>query len=58
MTGPNWYERAYDELVDDLNNGVITQSEFDAGMRDLRDELRAAAEEEAQAAYDNVMGGW
>ncbi|HEY8354573.1 MAG TPA: hypothetical protein VIK69_06100 [Methylophilaceae bacterium] len=58
MTSPNWYERAYDELVDDLNNGVITQSEFDAGMRDLRDELREAAEEEAQAAYDNVMGGW
>lgn len=58
MTGPNWYERAYDELVDDLNNGVITRSEFDAGMRDLRDELRAAAEEEAQAAYDNVMSGW
>lgn len=58
MTGPNWYERAYDELVDDLNNGVITRSEFDAGMRDLRDELREAAEEEAQAAYDNVMGGW
>ena len=58
MTGPNWYERAYDELVDDLNNGVITRSEFDAGMCDLRDELREAAEEEAQAAYDNVMSGW
>lgn len=56
--GPNWYERAYDELVDDLNNGNIARSEFDAEMRELNWQLRSSAEEEAQAAYDNYMGGW
>lgn len=57
MSGPSWYERAEDELVGDLNNGVISESEFHMAMRDLNNELRAAAEEEAAQAYDAYMGG-
>lgn len=56
--GPNWYERAEDQLVDDLNNGLLSRSEFDAEMRELNAQYRQAAEDAAQDAYDNYMGAW
>lgn len=58
MSGPNWFDREEDQLVSDLNDGLITRNEFNAAMRNLREELRQAAQEEADAAYDAYMGGW
>lgn len=56
--GPNWYDRAVDELEADLSDGAISQAEFNAAIRDLNAELRGTAEEAAHAAYNDVMGGW
>ena len=50
------YMQAEDDLVDALNDGQITEAEFRAEMRALRDELQAEAEQAAQDAYDEVMG--
>ncbi|MEW7985330.1 MAG: hypothetical protein AB2748_22415 [Candidatus Thiodiazotropha endolucinida] len=54
----HWFERAEDELVEQLNNGEITREEFNREMRELREDLRAGAEEVAQNAFDDYMGGW
>ncbi|MFI5459057.1 MAG: hypothetical protein ACHRXM_26820 [Isosphaerales bacterium] len=56
----NWnvYEREEDELVRQVNAGEISQKEFDRAMRDLRDETRGYAEEEAERAYNEAMGYW
>ena len=51
-----WFEREEDELVRRVNAGEITQKEFDREMRAMRDEMRGQAEQEAQEAYDRVMG--
>ncbi len=56
--GPNWYERAEDELVESLNNGEITQGEFHMAMRDLRNEVREYAQEAADQAYNDYLGGY
>lgn len=54
----NWFHDAEDALAAALNNGEITKDEFHAAMKDLRAEMRLAAEEAAQEAYDREMGGW
>jgi len=54
----DWYEKAEDELCDALNNGEITEAEFNREMRALADELRGMAEEAAEGAYNDVMGGY
>lgn len=54
----DWFERAEDELIEQLNNGEITREEFNLEMRELRAELRAGAEEAAEAAYNDYMGSW
>ncbi len=54
----DWYERAEQELCDALNNCEITEAEFNREMRALADELRGMAEEAAEGAYNDVMGGW
>ncbi len=56
--GPSWYERAEDELCEELNNGEITLTEYNRAMRDLNDELRQSAQEAADDAYNKTMGGW
>lgn len=56
--GPNWYDRAEQQLVDDLNDGRISQSEFNNEMRELNRDLRQAAEDAAEDAYNSYMGGW
>lgn len=52
------YERAEEQLIDDLNSGRISEADFRAEMRAMRDDMQAEAEEAAQRAYDDVMGGW
>jgi hypothetical protein len=52
------FDRAMDDLERDLEEGVITRQEFDKELRLLRESFQAAAEEEAQRAYDDAMGGW
>ena len=52
----NAYDREEDELVRQVNAGEISQKEFDRAMRDMRDEIRAYAEEEAEGSYNEAMG--
>jgi hypothetical protein len=56
----NWnaHDREEDQLVRQVNSGEISQKEFDRAMRDMRDEIRAYAEEEAERAYNEAMGHW
>ena len=56
----NWnaVDREEDDLVRQVNAGEITQQEFNRAMRDLRDEIRGCAEEDAERAYNEVMGNW
>lgn len=56
--GPKWYDKAEDELTDDYNNGLISLKEFNAGMRQLREEYRAEAEYVAERAREDYYGGW
>ena len=52
------YEKAEDQLVQDLNDGRISRDEFNAEMRAMAQDYRLEAEAAAQAAYDEVMGRW
>ena len=58
MNGPRWYDSAEKQLCEALESGEITDAEFDLEMRNLNDELRGAAEEAAEAAYNDVYGCW
>ena len=53
-----WYEREEDSLVRDFNEGRISREEYNKAMRDLQREVRDAAHQEAQDAYDRVMDGY
>lgn len=55
---PRWYESAVKELEDALEAGQIDDATYRKEMRELNWELRDAAAEHAQAAYDDYMGGW
>jgi hypothetical protein len=54
----NQYEREEDQLDRDLRDGLITQAEFRQQLRELQREQRGAAEEAAERAYNDTMGGW
>lgn len=54
----SWFEREEDELVRRVNAGEITQKEFDREIREMHDEMRGQAEEEARAAYDRIMDNY
>lgn len=58
MNEPDWFLREEQRLYDAVNAGEISQSDFDAEMRYLHDELRSIAEEEAERAYNDVLGGF
>lgn len=58
MMGPNWYERACEELESDYASGLIDYGTFHNAMRDLNDDLRGAAEDAARDAYHDYVGGW
>lgn len=49
----NWYDRAEQEIEDELNNGDIDIKEYHRQMRDLRAEYEQGAQDAAQEAYDN-----
>ncbi len=53
-----WYERAEDEIDQQLADGLIDQKEHQRQMRDLRLEMQGEAEEAAREAYNEAMGGW
>jgi len=52
-------ERAFDQAAEglgyDFEEGIYTLTEYNERMRDLGREYRDALEDEAQAAYDDVM---
>lgn len=56
--GPNWYERACEELEADYAAGVIDYGEFHNQMRELNRELHDAASEAARDAYDDYVERW
>lgn len=56
--GPNWYEKAAEQLEQDYAAGLIDYGTFHNEMRELNHQLQGAAEEAAQDAYDNYMGRW
>lgn len=53
MRDSSWADRAEDELSNDLSNGVINQKEYNAAIRDLRNEYYEDRQRHAQEAYDN-----
>lgn len=53
-----WYERAEDEIDQELADGLIDSKEYQRQMRDLRLEMESEAEEAAREAYDEAMGRW
>lgn len=53
-----WYEKAEDEIDQELSNGLIDQKEYQRQMRELFSEMQAEAEGFAEDAYNEAMGGW
>lgn len=53
-----WYEKAEDEIDQQLADGLIDSKEYQRQMRDLRAEMRGEAEEAARDAYNDAMGDW
>jgi len=53
-----WMDRAEKQLWEAYERGDMSNKEYDAEMRDLRDELQQSAEEAADEAYENVMNGY
>ncbi len=51
MQGPRWAERAAEQMEKAVENGDMTDAEYEEEMRGLRDEVREAA----QDAYDDAM---
>ena len=58
MDPHEYYEQEEERLVEELNNGLITQAEYDAEQRRLRREFREEAEYEADQARDRYLRGW
>lgn len=52
----HWFDKAEQDLHEQLDNGEISNKDFEAEMRYLRDDLRDQAREAAEAAWFNVMG--
>lgn len=58
----NQWEREYKQLEDDHASGLLTREEFNkqaqALDREMREQVRAEAEEAAEQAYNDVMQRW
>lgn len=56
------YEREEEQLERDYQDGLISLAEYNKLLRqmerDYQDEMRGIAEEAAERAYNDVMGGW
>ena len=57
MSGPNW-DRAADQIDTELADGTMSPAEHRAALRDLRDEMHGYADEQAERAYQDAIGGW
>ena len=53
-----WADREEERIERDYAEGLISAEEMRASLRDLRDEMRAEAEEAAEAAYEDHMGAF
>lgn len=55
------YEREEEQLERDLREGLLSQGEYNRALqcmqRDYRDEMRGLAEDAAERAYNDCMGG-
>lgn len=51
-------DREADDLAERFNSGEITREQYDAGMRDIQREVRAAYEEDREAALRDVDADW
>lgn len=56
--GPNWFEKASEQLEKEYAEGKIDFGEYHNEMRELRRELDEAAREAAQDTYDNYRDGY
>jgi hypothetical protein len=54
--GPNWFERACEQLERDYAEGLIDYGTYHNEMRELTRELRDAAEDAARDAYEDYVG--
>ena len=54
----NMYEREEQALEDELANEEITLAEYNEQMRELQRDMRDAAQEAAQTAYENELDRW
>jgi len=52
------FEREEDEIIRQINDGEISQSEGNRQLRELRRDYQAVAEESAQRAYDDELQRW
>lgn len=48
-----WYDKAYEELEQQLADGEISELEFRQELRYLRDEVEECRQWAAEEAYDN-----
>jgi molybdopterin biosynthesis enzyme MoaB len=62
IVSPRQYEQEYQRLEEALANGELSQSDYNAAVRELvreeNDERREAAEEAAREAYEREMERW
>ena len=58
MSNDSEFEAAEQDVCDRLNNGEITESQFNKEMRELNSEYRSMAHEACQQAYDNEANNW
>jgi hypothetical protein len=56
--GPNWYEKAMDELDRQYEAGEIDYGTYHNEQRELSREFRDAAEEAGRDAYDDYLERW
>jgi len=54
----NQFEREEDAIMEQINNGELTQKEGQRQLNELYRDYRGAAEEAAQHAYDDEMSRW
>lgn len=55
--GPNW-DKAFDEIDRELDDGHMTPAEHREALRDLRGEMESYASDQAENAYNDAMGYW
>ena len=52
------WAREEDELIRQHEEGMLTDAELRRELRELQRDARAAAEAEAESAYDEALGAW